>query len=291
MRFWPVVLSDMVPPVRYSCSGIDLVESVIRHRVFWQRRGGCVGPWRLAVSILGVGAPFAWRAQEAHGLRFERQVGMSALSQSGDSVPDDAESLRGSRLSDSGTDDDAGDLPGKAMEPRDYWEAQDAMQRLARFDGHDVDQAQATMPMLVAVRMRPMWQKEADAGDFNTVRIVDGKVVIVIDPWYDPDLNKNREREKRYAFDMVFDENVGQDEVYQKTAHGLVSGILDGYNASVFAYGATGAGKTHTMLGSLDQPGVMVNTLHDMFMRMQTDEMFRDKKFKETLSYSRRLVP
>jgi kinesin family protein 18/19 len=77
----------------------------------------------------------------------------------------------------------------------------------------------------------------------------------------------------------------GQDAVYQETAHGLVNGVLDGFNASVFAYGATGAGKTYTMLGAIDQPGVMVNTLYDMFTRMQTDEEFADKKFKVTLSY------
>ena len=39
------------------------------------------------------------------------------------------------------------------------------------------------------------------------------------------------------------------------------------------------------MLGSLEHPGVMVNTLHDMFMRMKTDEKFAEAKFKVTLSY------
>jgi kinesin family protein 18/19 len=33
---------------------------------------------------------------------------------------------------------------------------------------------------------------------------------------------------------------------------------MEGYNASVFAYGATGAGKTYTMLGSEDNPGIML---------------------------------
>ena len=34
------------------------------------------------------------------------------------------------------------------------------------------------------------------------------------------------------------------------TTQFLIEGVLEGYNATVFAYGATGAGKTHTMLGS-----------------------------------------
>ena len=115
------------------------------------------------------------------------------------------------------------------------------------------------------------------------MRVLEEKVVVVLDPWYDPDLNPNRAKEKKYAFDVVFDMESSQDEVYT-TARGLVGGVLDGYNSSVFAYGATGAGKTHTMLGSLNEPGVMVNTLHDMFVRMK-DPAFADAKFKVTLSY------
>jgi kinesin family member 18/19 len=47
---------------------------------------------------------------------------------------------------------------------------------------------------------------------------------------------------------------------------------MDGFNASVFAYGATGAGKTHTMLGSVDSPGVMVLTVQDLFRRIKDKE-------------------
>jgi len=37
----------------------------------------------------------------------------------------------------------------------------------------------------------------------------------------------------------------------------LIDGIMGGYNGTVFAYGATGAGKTHTMLGTEKIPGIM----------------------------------
>ena len=40
-----------------------------------------------------------------------------------------------------------------------------------------------------------------------------------------------------------------QEEVYKTTTASLVQDVLNGYNAAVFAYGATGSGKTHTMLG------------------------------------------
>ena len=48
--------------------------------------------------------------------------------------------------------------------------------------------------------------------------------------------------------------------------------VLEGYNASVFAYGATGAGKTHTMCGSPTEPGVMVLAVRDLFSRMEAEK-------------------
>jgi hypothetical protein len=129
-------------------------------------------------------------------------------------APDDAGApgpaeARSGESSELGEDETSQDLAPSEMEPRDFWEDHNAKQQLARFDSQSggMQMAQA-MPMLVAVRMRPMWEKEQEAGDYNCIRILDGKVVIVLDPWYDPELNKNREREKRYAFDKVFDEQV-----------------------------------------------------------------------------------
>lgn len=61
--------------------------------------------------------------------------------------------------------------------------------------------------------------------------------------------------------------------------------MLNGYNASVFAYGATGAGKTYTMLGMPTRPGIMVLTLRDLFRRMHEMEGHDHVDFRVTLSY------
>jgi kinesin family protein 18/19 len=57
--------------------------------------------------------------------------------------------------------------------------------------------------------------------------------------------------------------------VYEATSRNLVSGVLIGYNAAVFAYGATGSGKTHTMVGNTQQPGIMIRSLKDLFQAVQ----------------------
>ncbi|KAJ0400196.1 hypothetical protein P43SY_009513 [Pythium insidiosum] len=77
--------------------------------------------------------------------------------------------------------------------------------------------------------------------------------------------NPRRSREKRYAFDYVFTPEDGQQTVYHHTTKFLIHGVLNGFNATVFAYGCTGAGKTYTMLGTPDEPGIMALTLDDLF--------------------------
>ena len=53
--------------------------------------------------------------------------------------------------------------------------------------------------------------------------------------------------------------------IFEKTTKFLIDGIMQGYNASVFAYGSTGAGKTYTMLGSEENPGIMMNSIEELF--------------------------
>ncbi|CCI48462.1 unnamed protein product [Albugo candida] len=70
---------------------------------------------------------------------------------------------------------------------------------------------------------------------------------------------------KRYTFDYVFTPNQSQMEIFMGTTQFLIHGILNGFNATVFAYGCTGAGKTYTMFGSCNEPGIITLTLHDLF--------------------------
>jgi kinesin family protein 18/19 len=71
--------------------------------------------------------------------------------------------------------------------------------------------------------------------------------------------------------------------VFEKSVKFGLEGVLDGYNATVFAYGATGAGKTFTMLGSEDEDGVMGFTFTELFKRIEEQKKTRD--FKILMSY------
>ncbi len=137
--------------------------------------------------------------------------------------------------------------------------------------------------IMVAVRVRPLTKREMRHSS-ELAKAIGGNCVVVRDPTPDDDvLRQNRSREKRYAFDHVFDKNATQEKVYQETTSFLVDGLLSGFNATVFAYGATGAGKTFTMLGSETQPGVNVLMMQDIWQRMDSSD--DSMEFKVSLSY------
>ncbi|CCG82907.1 Kinesin family protein [Taphrina deformans PYCC 5710] len=85
-------------------------------------------------------------------------------------------------------------------------------------------------------------------------------------------------KDVRYAFDHIFDENASQKEVYEHTSRPLLDGIFDGFNATVFAYGATGCGKTHTISGTMEDPGLIFLTFEELFQRIRNLE---DEKIVE----------
>lgn len=92
-----------------------------------------------------------------------------------------------------------------------------------------------------------------------------------------------RVKDQTFAFDRIFDENASQAEVYEASAKPLLDSVLDGYNATVFAYGATGCGKTHTITGTVQEPGVIFMTMQELFERV--GESASDKVTEITLSY------
>lgn len=92
-----------------------------------------------------------------------------------------------------------------------------------------------------------------------------------------------RVKDQTFGFDRVFDENASQAEVYETTTRPLLDSVLDGYNATVFAYGATGCGKTHTITGTVQQPGIIFMAMQELFERV--GELATDKVTEISLSY------
>ncbi|KAL3246717.1 hypothetical protein MRX96_057451 [Rhipicephalus microplus] len=54
-------------------------------------------------------------------------------------------------------------------------------------------------------------------------------------------------------------------QVYQQYCHPIVESVMLGFNGTIFAFGQTASGKTHTMMGSSSQPGLIPLTIDAIF--------------------------
>uniref|UniRef100_A0A915HME0 Kinesin-like protein n=1 Tax=Romanomermis culicivorax TaxID=13658 RepID=A0A915HME0_ROMCU len=78
------------------------------------------------------------------------------------------------------------------------------------------------------------------------------------------DLGVRRNKDLKLAFDYVFDSSATNNDVFELTTKNMLDHLMD-----VFAYGATGAGKTHTMLGTYESPGVISRTMNELYGRIE----------------------
>ncbi|XP_065646647.1 kinesin-like protein KIF18A isoform X2 [Hydra vulgaris] len=144
----------------------------------------------------------------------------------------------------------------------------------------NVDQEKSSN-VKVVVRVRPPNIKELSGGKNNIIKVTN-EYMLTFDPKEDDFFNienKNRTslfdkriRDLQFTFDRIFDEKSTNNDIFEFTTKPVIDSLLSGYNCSVFAYGATSAGKTHTMLGSPDKPGVIFLTMMELYKRLMKNQ-------------------
>uniref|UniRef100_A0A8C1JCJ1 Kinesin-like protein n=1 Tax=Cyprinus carpio TaxID=7962 RepID=A0A8C1JCJ1_CYPCA len=106
----------------------------------------------------------------------------------------------------------------------------------------------------VMCRFRPLNESEITRGDKYIPKFKREDTVVISG--------------KPYIFDRVFPPNTTQEQVYDTCAKQIVKDVLDGYNGTIFAYGQTSSGKTHTMEGQLHNSqlkGIIPRIAQDIF--------------------------
>uniref|UniRef100_A0A452RRQ8 Kinesin family member 21A n=1 Tax=Ursus americanus TaxID=9643 RepID=A0A452RRQ8_URSAM len=88
---------------------------------------------------------------------------------------------------------------------------------------------------MIPVEIRPQLAKEKIEGCHICTSVTPGEPQVFLG------------KDKAFTFDYVFDIESQQEQIYTQCIEKLIEGCFEGYNATVFAYGQTGAGKTYTM--------------------------------------------
>ncbi|EGD77373.1 hypothetical protein PTSG_12732 [Salpingoeca rosetta] len=122
----------------------------------------------------------------------------------------------------------------------------------------------------VAVRCRPLNRKEQDENSPSIVECTPQLSKITVKGLkYDS---------KTFAYDHVFPPETSQVDVYETLVEPLLDEVLTGFNCTVFAYGQTGTGKTHTMEGvrssdavTVEDPGlgIIPRALYQLFEKLE----------------------
>lgn len=89
---------------------------------------------------------------------------------------------------------------------------------------------------------RPINSRERSIHSNEVVKVVSDREVVVKQ-------TLDNRMTKKFTFDRAFGPDSKQADVYQVVVAPLINEVLSGYNCTVFAYGQTGTGKTHTMIG------------------------------------------
>uniref|UniRef100_A0A8B9XQH9 Kinesin-like protein n=1 Tax=Bos mutus grunniens TaxID=30521 RepID=A0A8B9XQH9_BOSMU len=84
-----------------------------------------------------------------------------------------------------------------------------------------------------------------------------------------------------FELDKVFSSQASQQDVFQEV-QALITSCIDGFNVCIFAYGQTGAGKTYTMEGTPENPGINQRALRLLFSEVQ--EKASDWEYTITVS-------
>lgn len=172
-----------------------------------------------------------------------------------------------------------------------------------------VEDFKARNQVTVVVRIRPLSKKERDdIKSYAVAFATDGsesdlsasnvdasekeyQSVTISNPnenYLDSVLNRQKAKSSVYGFDSVFGPESSQKLVYNCTVarYGVVEDVLcNRLNCTLFVYGATGAGKTYTMMGDSSEPGIVSQTFSSLFDRIDELQVGRKAEYSVQFSY------
>eukprot|EP01064_Diplonema_japonicum_P023467 TRINITY_DN338_c0_g4_i1.p1 TRINITY_DN338_c0_g4~~TRINITY_DN338_c0_g4_i1.p1 ORF type:complete len:1061 (+),score=113.17 TRINITY_DN338_c0_g4_i1:65-3184(+) len=112
-----------------------------------------------------------------------------------------------------------------------------------------LDKLDTECHVTAVVRVRPLLDNEEKE---RCLEVKDGTEIVVAD-------------KDVFVFDKCFSESDKTDQISQEITKPLLSSALAGYNSCVFAFGQTSSGKTHTMLGTDSEPGLIPHVITNLF--------------------------
>ncbi|XP_029048634.1 kinesin-like protein KIN-7O [Osmia bicornis bicornis] len=110
----------------------------------------------------------------------------------------------------------------------------------------------------VGIKLKPLTKQEKDE-NLSIKWIVQENSIVSLDP------EIKKQRNNGFQFDYIFDMNANNSSVFNSIVKPIVDGAIDGFDGIIFFYGQSNSGKTYTMLGTSEEPGVIPHIIDYIF--------------------------
>lgn len=148
--------------------------------------------------------------------------------------------------------------------------------------------------MKVAVRARPLNNRELELGSQSIIQMEGQKTTIFntkLCGEVGAEGDKGRDFKKEFFFDYSYwsadpkdSHFIKQEQVFSDLGQGVLDSAFEGYNACLFAYGQTSAGKTYTMMGTNEEVGLIPRICKGLFQYIEQNTSL-SSSFRTEVSY------
>ncbi|XP_067211504.1 kinesin-like protein KIF16B [Linepithema humile] len=131
----------------------------------------------------------------------------------------------------------------------------------------------------VAVRVRPISARELNLTGSEVVVCAEPNEISLTNLKISSSkAGDSRERTRRYGFDYCFDSSdpkaknyATQATIYETLGQSILDALFAGYNSCLVAYGQSASGKTYTMMGTKEDPGLIPRLCEGIFSKVEQE--------------------
>ena len=136
--------------------------------------------------------------------------------------------------------------------------------------------------IITAVRIRPISSNEKLISSEIMPKIENKNTLLIKDSYNYYSFSNKNNFYKFSSFDYLFDSNEDQKSIFNSVVKKYIKDIINGKNITILTYGPRYSGKTYTMLGTHKNPGIIPNTLKEIF---ESIKLYKAREYKIKMSY------
>jgi kinesin family member 22 len=139
----------------------------------------------------------------------------------------------------------------------------------------------------VVVRARPLLQSERKRGEESCVRMtsIGTDQTVCVSEELENSFGDQTSLDTEFKFDSCYDSSSAQEDIFNNEIAPYVPNALCGRNTTIFCYGMTGTGKTYTMSGTPDNPGIIPRAVRLLFRQIADTPSSKGVDFKVYASF------